>query len=251
MEINNNGVRSKEDNHIQVKIPNYFPNPINWFTQVDAAFEISNIRNSKTKYFHLLTSLPPDILEMVSYELNPHASEPYENLKQAILSKTSMSVTQAIDRLINSKMDSYKRPSQILAELTQCFKIMQPGENPETSNLLRHRFMQSVSINIRHHLVQYQTKSLDEIAKLADYHHEIESQSINSMIKNSVENPNSLQEITPEDLNAIKARRNHNNDNIVRTWCFYHRKFGKYALKCQQPCSWSKNSHSGKANGSQ
>ena len=89
------GVRKvAESSHIQVRIPPFFKNIANWFIQVEAAFELANIFSQKTKYFHVLTSLPPDILETLTSAMDPSCNSPYEKLKQALLKENTMTAAK-------------------------------------------------------------------------------------------------------------------------------------------------------------
>jgi len=249
--FHNNGVRSGEEHHIQIKMPNYFSNSTNWFAQVDAAFELSNIRSSKTKYFHLLTSLPPDLLELVSYEMDPLAESPYEKLKASILQKTTMSTIEAMNKLMNFGTEPYKKPSRKLSEMKQLFKIIEPQGNPEKSNIMRLKFLESLPKYIRHHLVQHKDKSLDEIAQLADHHVEMADQDgeINEIKQLANQYDESAINSIREEINSIKTKQRQIIDKISseKEICYFHRKFGRYARKCQSPCSFN----SGKGNGSQ
>lgn len=252
----NNGVRNVAlDNcHLSVKIPTFFSNAEIWFSQVDAAFQISNIRNQTTMYFHLLMNLPPSTLESVAHAMDPNSEFPYDKLKLAVIKELSITAGQAMDRLIQPQSLNGRKPSRVLKELKTWSHIAQPGINVDSNHILRHQFMTTLSTNIQHHLVGRETMKLDDIAELADKYYEIEERngSVN-MISLKPNFEDQLVELTKE-INWIKRhitekKASPNYDHLPL--CYYHSKFGKFAKKCQPPCSWEDSKLSGKGTGSQ
>jgi len=239
---NNNGVRNValENCHLSVKIPIFFNNVEIWFTQVDAAFQISNIKNQQTMYFHLLMNLPPNILESVSYAMDPNCDNPYNKLKQAVIKEMTVSFNQAMNRLIQKQSLDGRKPSQVLKELKTWSQIAQPGVSVDDNHILRYQFMTTLPVNIQQHLVGRKNMKLNEIAELADEYYEIEEQNISlNMMKTNSNVEDQLEEITKE-INWIKNKISdkvvHSNHNCLLL-CYYHSKFGKLAKKCQPPCS--------------
>jgi len=69
-------------NYVSVKAPPFYQkNPDVWFLQMESQFQLANITNSKTKYNHVLSSLPEDI----ACNLSITASTTYEDLKEDVL----------------------------------------------------------------------------------------------------------------------------------------------------------------------
>ncbi len=71
--------------HVAFKIPNFWPHDSNtWFRKIESKFRICNIRQSSTKYDHLLSALPTDICSSINdslAEIDENAEDAYEQLK--------------------------------------------------------------------------------------------------------------------------------------------------------------------------
>ncbi len=51
---------------VSVKLPSFWiDNPRAWFIQADSQFAISNITVSTTKFYHILSSLPKEVIDTV------------------------------------------------------------------------------------------------------------------------------------------------------------------------------------------
>ncbi len=65
--------RDHEDQHVThvvFKIPDFWPHdPNTWFQKIKSKFRICNIRQSSTKYDHLLSALPTDICSSINNSL--------------------------------------------------------------------------------------------------------------------------------------------------------------------------------------
>ena len=65
--------RDHEDQHVvhvSFKIPDFWPTtPNTWFQKIKSKFRICDIRQSSTKYDHLLSALPMDISSSINYSL--------------------------------------------------------------------------------------------------------------------------------------------------------------------------------------
>ena len=168
----NNGVRNVvlENSHIQLRLPSFFSNTIVWFSQIEATFELMNVRSQKTKYLHLLTNLPPDMLETVVYAMQPNADMPYEILKAAVLRDTTMTQSQAIDKLTNKLDFADAKPSKILSGIKYWFKIAKPDADINDCNITRRQFLKNLPTHIQHHLIGFTNLKLDEISRIVDLH---------------------------------------------------------------------------------
>ena len=242
------GVRklTDETSHIQIKVPQYFNNPKIWFNQVDASFQLANIRNEKTKYFHLLTSLPPQLLEEYADLMDHHSTTPYSTLREAIIKDTAVSASYAASKLLQRQELGDRKPTQLLREMKRNFEIMEPGMDPNSSKILRYQFINNLPPNIQHMLIG-STASIDEIAELANQHAAIQSPSLFQIEKMNRGSDSIAIQNLQDQINAIKAK-NADNDS---TLCYYHRRYGKDARKCQKPCAWKSSNAAGNGKGSQ
>ncbi|KAH8027297.1 hypothetical protein HPB51_004209 [Rhipicephalus microplus] len=76
-----------------VNLPPFWPNsPSTWFLQVETHFRLRQITSQQTRYWNLVSCLPPDVADDLAYILaSPHPSHPYDTLKAAIISRKSES----------------------------------------------------------------------------------------------------------------------------------------------------------------
>jgi hypothetical protein len=74
--------------HVAFKIPDFWPQvPNTWFRKMESKFRICNIRQSSTKYDHLLSALPMDICSNINdslAEIAEKADDAYEQLKELL-----------------------------------------------------------------------------------------------------------------------------------------------------------------------
>ena len=63
-------------------------NPRMWFRQVESVFTLRNIRCESTKFHHIISALPPHILDEVESVVDsPDPERPYESLKEAVIQR--------------------------------------------------------------------------------------------------------------------------------------------------------------------
>jgi len=240
----NNGVRTvAENSYIHVRHPTFFKNPTNWITQVEAAFELANVSNQCTQYFHVLTSLPPDVLESISTSLDPHSPKPYDKLKQAIIKEYSMSTKQAFKRITQLKSERHLRLSRLLDELRRCHRIIRPSASLENCGMLKQQFLDLLPTVIRRHLIDHDQCSLEVLSSKADQQFLLEEESVISIEPDPQQLVKEIKELRDE-LNRIRFNPTTNSTNR-RKICFYHEKFGNQARKCQQPCEWKNEKPTG------
>jgi hypothetical protein len=80
--------------HVAFKIPDFWPHdPNTWFPKIVSKFRICNIRQSPTKYDHLLSALPTDICSSINdslAEIDENADDGYEQLKELLMTRYTM-----------------------------------------------------------------------------------------------------------------------------------------------------------------
>ncbi|GBM22166.1 hypothetical protein AVEN_190823-1 [Araneus ventricosus] len=101
---------------------------------VESTFELAvpkPITESRTKYNHCVTKLPPDIAMTVrDIIISPDKTDPYSKLKNEVISKCGESKSQEIRRLLAGEQLSDRKPSERL-------RVMQRrAENHNVANSL-------------------------------------------------------------------------------------------------------------------
>ncbi|KAH8009920.1 hypothetical protein HPB51_022480 [Rhipicephalus microplus] len=104
-----------------VNLPPFRPNsPRTWFLQVEAHFRLRQITSQQTRYWNLVSCLPPDVADDLADILaSPHPSRPYDTLKVAIISRKSESEHSRLQQLITATELGDRRPSQLLRRMHQ------------------------------------------------------------------------------------------------------------------------------------
>ncbi|CAN7938400.1 unnamed protein product, partial [Ixodes hexagonus] len=247
---------------VPFKLPPFWvKNPRMWFLQVEAQFQLRHITSSLTKYFHIVSSLPPEVADEVDDLLaSPPATEPYEQLKTTILAQKTTSERTRLQELLAAEELGDRRPSQMLHRMRQLF-----GDQSVDSNipLLRELFLQRLPKQIVVVLAATDDMILDKLAQVADrgadystpapvaavaapsahfFQGRLEER-LDEIAATLVE----MRPIDPPDREASDTRSSSlrprypsppkSQDNA----CWYHRTFGSDARRCHEPCSWSKN----------
>jgi hypothetical protein len=84
-----------------VKLPEFWPQvPVGWFAQAECVFLTKWMTDSFDKHCHLVAVLPPDtvLLVMDIIEVTP-SQQPYETLKEHLLSHFKMSEYERLETL--------------------------------------------------------------------------------------------------------------------------------------------------------
>lgn len=257
---------------VHFKLPPFWTkNPRVWFAQVEAQFQVHRITSSLTKYFHIVSSLPPEVADELDDVLAAQpTTEPYENLKATILARKTTSERARLQQLLTIEELGDRRPSQMLHRMRQLL-----GDQAADSNspLLRELFLQRLPQNMVAVLAATDIMNLDKLAETADH---IADYSDPSGVA-AVSTPSTPSSSSHE---ALHARLEERLDEIVDTLaamrvpgpprrpssqkrhpsrrprspsppysrgtaCWYHRTFGSDARMCHRPCSWSGNEKTG------
>ncbi|KAH8034268.1 hypothetical protein HPB51_022094 [Rhipicephalus microplus] len=123
-----------------VNLPSFWPNsPSTWFLQVEAHFRLRKITSQQTRYWNLVSCLPPDVADDLADILaSPHLSHPYDTLQAAIISRKSESEHSRLQQLITATELGDRRPSQLLRRMRQ---LLGGPSAPQEEKLLRELFL--------------------------------------------------------------------------------------------------------------
>lgn len=143
------------------KSPPYLPSSVStWFLIVEGQFRLAKISTNETKFLHLLTSVPGEILARLPEKVL--TGNNYEELKEAILSTEEHSKAELFNTL-SAKEFTGGRPSAFLAEIMGIATKVEVGED-----LVRHRFISSMPEAIRSICAGQTELNLVALGKLAD-----------------------------------------------------------------------------------
>lgn len=242
-----------------IKLPPFWPaDPEIWFAQVEAHFTTKKLNAQKPRFDYVVASLSPEIAtEVRDLILKPPEDNPYTRLKEQLIKRTAVSEQRRLQQLLHDEQLGDRKPTQLLRRMQQ---LLGPGDRAGIDGtFLKELFLQRLPGNVRMVLASSNAAtSLAELAELADKVAEVAAPPIAS-----VEQPQLSKEI--EQLRAQVAKLQTNIKSLANSrsrsrtprradspapatttaegdLCWYHRKFGEQARKCNSPCALSPNS---------
>ncbi len=248
---------------VTLKLPPYWPSdPLVWFAQVDAQFGTRHITSQKTKFDHVVASLAPEYAQEVrDLILEPPAENPYTALKAALVDRTAASEQRRLQQLFNAEELGDRKPSQVLRRMQQ---LLGDKAGSTDASFLRELFLQRLPPSVRMVLASSDTTDLQKLAQLADKIVEVTVPTVSAVTArpHTSELEQLRGEITElkrmmETLSGTGFRHrrrsvsrgrtpssrahtpSNNTDDATDNLCWYHRRFGVQAKKCQSPCSKS------------
>lgn len=237
-----------------------------WFVQVEHWFQNYNVVDQKSKFRYIVPALEADQLTQVFDSINhPLVGFEFDNLKQAIIKTYADSEQRRIQKLIAGfKLGDYK-PTQLLNIIRKHSENIYHRDSASVRQLWMNSLPEAVQVSMTAAMaVAPANTSLQTFAEAADkVMEQTRHESINAISSHHIaqKESNDLQEIRKflESLNTrlgkIESRgrsrsrsgkpglrsRSPSKNKIKpeHTHCYYHRKHGDKAFKCQQGCaSW-------------
>lgn len=251
---------------LQVRLPPFWAkNPRSWFAQVEAQFHLRRVTTQLSRYYYVVSALPPDIADELDDVLaaTPPA-DAYDQLKAAILVRKSESTSSRLQRLLTTEELGDQRPSQLLHRMRQ---LLGEQASDVNNSILRELFLQRLPQGVRMVVAPANDMSLDRLAEMADRVAEYAVPTVTALAK-SQSSTTAIQDLQAKfdkltetvaylQKHAGGPRRSsqrrpsqQRNSSSARaqspspspSTCWYHRKYGQRALKCHHPCAWQENS---------
>lgn len=149
---------------VAVKIPPFWiHNPALWFTQLEAQFAIANITQDETKFNYVLGNLEAKYAEEVCDVLsNPPATGKYQNLKDELIRRLSISQVKKTRQLLEHEEIGDRSPSQFLRHLRGLAGKAVPDD------LLRTIWLGRLPTSMQAILATQTGTELNKVAELAD-----------------------------------------------------------------------------------
>ncbi|KAM7300903.1 tetraspanin-6 [Ixodes scapularis] len=167
---------------LQVRLPPFWAkNPRAWFAQVEAQFHLKRINAQLSRYYYIVSALPPEIADQFDDVLaaTPPA-DAYDHLKATILRRKTESTSSRLQRLLTTEELGDQRPSQLLHRMRQLLGEQVPHvENP----ILRELFLQRLPQGIRMVLASATDMPLDRLAEMADRVAEYAAPTISTLVE--------------------------------------------------------------------
>ena len=210
---------------VSVKLPDFWTsNPRAWFIQAEAQFRLRQITVDETKFFYVVQALDRSVASSCASILEgaPNANM-YDYLKEALIQRFQLSEEERADYILDTRALGDRRPSELAEAILEL-----NGREPVTF-LLRRIFMRALPPHVRDVLSTSTTQDLRKLAREADR----VATTTGRRTTASHDTAGAVHAATYADpeMNAI--------NRPSRRLCFYHKKWGKQARQCRQPCDWT------------
>ena len=256
-------------NAVSIKLQPFLKDhPELWFTQVENQFQARGIVADDTKYWHVSSSLSPDVaLEVWDIIGSPPAVNKYQALKDALIARTAISERDKIQQLLSTETLGDQRPSNMLRKMQQLISNRQVDDA-----LLRQLFLQRLPANIQQILAAVNAPTVNDLAVFADQIFEVKDSNAPAVPQvcavDSKPTPdpaqailiNAISDLTKQ-IAELKSEFHHQqrqsrrqtpargrgrsnsrkrSETRNRDYCWYHNKFGDKARRCSSPpCNYS------------
>lgn len=232
------------------RLPTFYEeDPVLWFIQVEAIFATTRVTTEEKRYQAVISQLPFKILtQVIDLARQQPEQEPYTTLKRRLLTVFSESKERKILRLLEDTQLGDMKPSQLLRHMQGLAEADVPNE------VIKTIWLRALPPQARSILAAVVDEDLNNLAKIADRISETvfassvpiataDSPAVNT-IDTLVEEIRSLK----TELRRRKPRppkhRPARSTSRKRpplppvTLCYFHKRFGKNARKCEKPCSF-------------
>ena len=217
---------------VAVKVPPFMETAVPaWFKILEAQFHLSKIVCSQTKFYHALSSLPPDVITRM-----PAAAieeEDYTKLKDAVISSYEQTKPELFERLISTTTMT-GRPSIFLQDISNTAQKL-----GITGDLVRHKFIQALPSSISPVVATQKDLSLQQLGKLADELMPFAQSQCMAVqpaaTSKSASNPSTASTKTSSSIPTGVRPFNSNQRPVV---CRAHIYFGEKARTCKPWCRW-------------
>ena len=241
-----------------VKLPDFWTaDPEMWFRQAESAFRRAQVRDSLTKYDHVLTKLPEAVIASVRdlvRSVDDSSTDAYERLRSRLLSSFGQSKWHQINKLIDHQNLGLgaRRPSTLM---DQMLTLLPAGEKPGL--LFTGLFLKRL---YREHLAARDFTSPRQMAEYADVLWDARGgeghvlAAIGNQQQQRGRSPGRYNNNRQRGRSAGRVGRSGSRSSSRSTGfrrrqqtpgpaevCWYHQEYGMDARKCKSPCSFVGN----------
>ncbi len=230
---------------VTIKIPPFWPaDPNAWFLHLEAQFRCRGIKDSTTKFYHIVSGLQPEAISLL-YDViqSPSAATAYEDLKRVMTQRLGDPTLNDFQRLLQPADDSApRRPTCILMETR---RILGPD-----GELLRRLFLRRLPARIRDVVAASDSSDVNALAAMADKIFDAspptlqcsavsrECEELRERVSALTKQLKRLQSKSPSPRrNTQRSQPSAQGNSSGSSKCWYHRRFGGAARKCEKPCS--------------
>jgi len=250
-----------------VRLPPFWKgNPQLWFAQVEAAFVINRITSDETKFRYVTLHLDPSVLPLVADIItSPPDGDRYAAIKERLVSVLGETSASRLRKLLASHELGDDKPSILLQRLRNL------AEGQVTDGVLRTIFLEQMPESTRAILAISEVSDLNKLAIQADKILEmakpvalaVQPITAESAISKETAEAGAISKMATEiaaltkqvaaltkqargrSRSKSKDRRSYRGQTRSKSRnreadaiCYFHRRFGAKAFKCEKPCEW-------------
>lgn len=236
-----------EVNRVSMKIPPFWKsNPAIWFLQIEAQFTNNGITQDLTKYNTLLANVETHVLdEIADYVLAPPEENKYEGLKTRLMSSFAISEESKLKTLLQDIELGDKKPSSLLKEMRQLAgtRIVESVLKSLWLNRLPNTIQPVLTVldGDLNKIAEAADKLMDTLGKC---HINTVSMTTHTPLNEFNEMKNQIEALTRKiNTNNHQKRRFRSRSRSSYRGrspsyddkCFYHKRFGEKAYRCDGP----------------
>ena len=239
-----------------IKLPPFWTTrPTLWFIQVETQFRLRGISQSSTKYDYLLSSLPPESMEIVADFITNRDFEgdSYEAIKKLLILRCQDTEEKRLDSLLNKMELGDLKPSELFRNM----ETLAGGNSLINRSLLNKLWLNKLPASMQACIIAIEgTHQQEDIFRIADRiydsseRHNVSSVNVNKNIEEKLDDI--CRRISNLEMNLNRSRsrnrrgnsqyefsRSNSRSKYDNKLCYYHKKFANKATKCQAGCTFN------------
>lgn len=227
---------------VSVKLPEFWKtDPEMWFAQAEAQFVLGNVTKDDTKFYHIVAKVDQSVIcHIADLVSNPPQQDKYKAVKDRLIARFTLSSEARLERLLGSSDLGDMRPTHLLAKMQE----LATGLNVD-ENLLKMLFVQRMPSHVRP-ILTISDGTLSKLAEMADKMTELPHVSAVSTSARADDQMEQMKEQLETLSTEFRRFRSGSGDRRSRSVsrsrdneiCWYHRKYGRQAQRCKQPCHY-------------
>ena len=212
------------------KLPEFYRHrPEVWFSFAESQFLLQNIVDDGRKFAYVVSSLHPDVAELITDTIMPPPEEDkYKTIKARLLKEFTLTAAERAAKLLDLPGLGDQRPSQLL---TRMLALLPADEQAKPSIVIKELFLRQLPAEVRQHLLDKYDLDLRALALEADMFFSTAGARINA-VRAPAATAGRTQQPPPRSRAPPPRQLSHMD------FCYFHRNFGKRARRCQSPCSY-------------
>ena len=218
----------------KAKLPTWSPDisPL-WFQLVDSTFASEGVTSDLDRFNQTVAHLPPAVVaSLCDFIKNPPDTNKYPDFKQAVIAATKLPRAERFRLFLESSLGD-RKPTEFL----QYLYTLNPQALVNQDEFFRQNLLNKLPTTIWESLSVRDELSIKDLADMADKLMGEKRASGGGSGVNWVDDDDAIYFIKRFGNNSFnKSVKPQTKDGSDSGRCYFHKKFGKLATKCEQPC---------------